>query len=173
VRSATSMIKKAVLLALKEGILLPADLYGLDDEGFYAKLRAIAYPPFALVDAVFEGRIYAPVLDLPFSEANPRHRSILDLGARLELERALAGEAKVDMLDLVIDLPEGVSFETELPVLSDYAGEASLSSKPFSQSATVFTPPVVAGFARALRRVRVFARESSTRLEAAALGLLG
>lgn len=168
VRSATSMIKKAVLLALKEGVLLPADLYGLDDEGFYARLRAIAYPPFALVDAVFEGRVYASVLDLPFSEADPRHRGLLDLGARLELERTLAAEAGLDTLDLVIDVPEGVSFETELPVIGELG-----SSLPFSRSPTVFTPPVVAGFARTLRRVRVFAREPSSRLESAAQGLLG
>lgn len=170
VRSATAMIKKAVLLALNEGVLLPADLYGLDDDGFYAKLRAIPYPPFALAQRVFDGRVYGTVVDLPFDPADPRHSGLLDLGARLKFEAALAAEAGGGQggLDLVVDVPEGVSFETELPVLS---GEGR--AQPFSGSATVFTPPVVAGFARVLRRIRVFAREPSARLESAALDLLG
>jgi uncharacterized protein len=167
VRSATAMIKKAVLLALNEGILLPGELYGLDDDGFYARLRSIPYPPFALAEAVFQSRIFGAVLDLPFDEA--RHGSLLDLGSRLELEAALAaaGGPGLDSLDLVIDLPEGVSFETELPVLGE------IGAVPFPMSSTVFTPPVVAGFARSLRRVRVFARQPSERLKAAALDMLG
>jgi uncharacterized protein len=173
VRSATAMIKKAVLLALNEGRLSPGGLYGLDDDGFYAKLRAIPFPPFALAESVFEGRLYGCVLDLPFSEADPRHRGLLDLNSRLEAEEALATEAGggCSGLDLVIDVPEGVSFETDLPVLMGGGGAAR--TVPFSESATVFTPPVVAGFASSLRRLRVFARSPSPRLEAAAALMLG
>ncbi len=175
VRSATAMIKKAVLLALNEGALVPADLYGLDDDGFYAKLRAIPFAPFALAEAVFEGRIYGAVLDLPFDAGDPRHASLLDLGSRLKLEEALAAEAggRVGGIDLVIDVPEGVSFETDLPVMREDTRRVDGRAMPFSESPTVFTPPVVAGFARSLRRIRVFAREASDRLAAAALDLLG
>lgn len=172
VRSATAMIKKSVLLALNEGVLRSEDLYGLDDDGFYAKLRSIPYPPFALAQAVFEARIFECVLDLPFEAG--RHASLLDLGARLALEEALAADCGrgLGSLDLVIDIPEGVSFESELPVI----GEGG--AVPFSRSSTVFTPPVVAGFATSLRRLRVFARPGSVqggpaRLAAAALDRLG
>jgi HD superfamily phosphohydrolase len=44
VRSATAMIKKAVLLALKSGVLFPQELYGLDDDGFHARLRSLRFP---------------------------------------------------------------------------------------------------------------------------------
>ena len=42
------MIKKAVLLALKEGVLETRMLYGLDDDGFYAKLRRSTSRPSPL-----------------------------------------------------------------------------------------------------------------------------
>jgi uncharacterized protein len=170
VRSATAMIKKAVLMALGEGVLRPEELYGLDDEGFYAKLRSIDYPPFALASAVFEGRVYGTVLDLPFDSGNERQSRLLDLGARLRAEEELAHEAGIGSLDLVIDLPESVSFETDLPVVGD-AGAGATRAFPFSESPTVFTPPVVEGFASSLRRLRVFAREPSERLARAARSL--
>ncbi|MGA2546879.1 MAG: HD domain-containing protein [Rectinemataceae bacterium] len=177
VRSATAMIKKAVLMALNEGKLSPKDLYGLDDDGFYSMLRGIRYGPFALAAAVFEGRIYGTVLDLPFSEFDERHRGLLDLGSRLKVEAALAAEAGggFSSLDLVIDVPEAISFETDLPVLLDPPDRRGDERPvlPFPRSSTVFTPPVIAGFARSLRRVRVFARESSERLEAAARAMFG
>jgi uncharacterized protein len=169
VRSATAMIKKAVLLALNEGILSPEELYGLDDDGFYAKLRSIPYPPFALAEAVFEARAFGSVLDLPYDAEDERHRALLDLGSRLKAEETLAADCGQGLgsLDLVIDIPEGVSFETELPVVGEKA------AVPFPKSSTVFTPPVVASFARSLRRLRLFARRPSERLEAAALAMLG
>ena len=168
VRSATAMIKKAVLLALGEGILEPEDLYGLDDEGFYAKLRSIDFPPFALAGAVFEGSVYGTVLDIAFDGSDERHRRLLDLEERLSVEEHLAAQAGLGSLDLVVDLPEGVSFETDLPVL----GERS-PALPFSESATVFSPPVVAGFASSLRRLRVFTKAPSGRLESALRAFFG
>jgi HD superfamily phosphohydrolase len=184
VRSATAMIKKAVLLALNEGVLRAEDLYGLDDDGFYAKLRAIPFAPFALAEAVFDGRTYSTVLDIAFDDEAESHRRLLDLGSRLAAEEALASEAGLGSLDLVIDLPEGVSFETDLSVVGEKAHrDRGLSAGrrlanegsaiPFPDSPTVFKPPVVAGFARALRRLRVFAKSPSEGLEAAAMELLG
>jgi HD superfamily phosphohydrolase len=165
VRSATAMIKKAVLQALGEGLIRPEELYGLDDEGFYSMLRGLEYPSIALADAVFEGRIYSTILDLPFDGGDGSHAALLDLGSRLEAEAALAKEGGIGALDLVIDLPEPISFETELTVLGDSDAAAA---RRFSESPTVFSPPVVAGFASSLRRLRVFAREGSDRLSRAA-----
>ena len=165
VRSATAMIKKAVLLALREGVLESDDLYGLDDDGFYAKLRSLDYAPFALADAVFEGRAYGTMLDLPFDPSDVRHSSLLDLGERTRIEELLAAKAGIGSLDLVVDVPEGVSFETDLPILGGRGGVV-----PFSESATVFSPPVVAGFAASLRRLRVFAASPSDALASALRG---
>ena len=177
VRSATAMIKKAVLMALNEGLLQPKDLYSLDDDGFYAMLRGIPYPPFALAASVFEGRIYNTVLDISFSKLDERHYGLLDLNHRLKVEKELAVEAGkgCGSLDLVIDVPEAISFETDLPVLldgPDRCGEERCAV-PFPQSPTVFTAPVIADFARSLRRIRVFAREGSAGLAAAAMGMFG
>jgi HD superfamily phosphohydrolase len=181
VRSATAMIKKAVLLALREGVLTPDQLYGLDDDGFYAKLRSIDYGPFTLADSVFEGRVYETVFDIPFDPSDSRHQSLLDLETRLEFETSLSAVIGLGSLDLVVDIPEVVSFETNLPVILGEGGsmetpspaELGSASKgkprkavPFSESPTVFSPPVVAGFARSLRRLRVFARSPSAELEA-------
>jgi HD superfamily phosphohydrolase len=175
VRSATAMIKKAVLMALKEGRLGPDDLYGLDDDGFYARLRGIPYAPFELAEAVFEGRIHQTVLDLPFSDLDDRHLALIDLGSRLDIEERLAGEAGLGSLDIVIDVPEAVSFETDLPVLLDSPerGGGERCAVSFPLSPTVFTPPVIAGFARSLRRVRVFARKPAARLESVARDMFG
>jgi uncharacterized protein len=162
VRAATAMIKKAVLLALGEGVLKVEDLYGLDDESFYSKLGSMNFAPFALVGSVFQGGIYGTVLDIPYNGSDPRHIRLLDLAARLAEEASLAARAGIGSLDLVIDVPEGVSFETDLPVISEGFVQ------PFPQSHTVFTPPVVAGFASSLRRLRVFAKAPSARLEAVA-----
>jgi uncharacterized protein len=176
VRSATAMIKKAVLMALREGILRPDELYGLDDDGFYSKLRSLPYPPFSLAQAVFEGRLYSAVLDLPFDGSDQRQLRLLDLGARLKAEEALASDSGAEALDVVIDIPEGVSFETDLQVLSEPSSPGDAKTQkaiPFSRSSTVFTPPVVAGFASSLRRLRVFAKEGSARVQAAAARMLG
>jgi uncharacterized protein len=163
VRSATAMIKKAVLLALGDGILAPEELYGLDDEGFYALLRsrgrARSYRPFDLAARVFDARLFGCVLDLPLDLSDERQARLLDLGSRLKAEEALAAAAGLGSLELVIDLPESISFETELCVLS--GGRA----RAFSASPTVFTPPVVAGFASSLRRLRVFSASPSARLQ--------
>jgi hypothetical protein len=76
----------------------------------------------------------------------------------------------------VVDLPEGVSFETDLPVIADRGagGAAARGARPaaiaarFAESETVFSPPVVEGFARSLRRIRVFASRPTERLREAA-----
>jgi HD superfamily phosphohydrolase len=183
VRAATSMAKKAVLLALDSGALQPEELYGLDDDGFHALMRSLgggtgprawsAPGPAALAEAVFEGRTFETVLDLPYEAANPRHAVLADLGSRLRAEEELAARASVrggamGPLDLVIDLPEPISFETDLPVL----GPGGIGATPFTESPTVFSPPVVAGFAAALRRVRVFAARPGEAVERAARDLL-
>ncbi|MDP3176637.1 MAG: HD domain-containing protein [Spirochaetaceae bacterium] len=165
VRSATAMIKKALSMALEEGAIKPEELYGLDDDGFHARLRSIPFAPFALADSVFEGRIYAAFLDLPFDEGDPRHAGIADLSLRLRVEEELAVRGGLGSLDVIVDLPEPISFETDLTVLASVPGAESL---PFSESPSVFSPPVVAGFARSLRRLRVFASEPSPALSRSA-----
>jgi hypothetical protein len=176
VRAATAMVKKAVLLALEEGILEVGELYGLDDDGFYARIRSLpsrsaaGAAPCAPAESVFQGRVYPVILDIPFEQR--RHESLLDLGARLVAEedlatRASTGVERLSPTEVVIDIPESVSFETDLPILEEGSG-----TLPFSECATVFSPPVVAGFGRILRRVRVCVARPSEKMVKAARDLL-
>ena len=52
VRVATAMIKKAVFMGLTEQVIRPDDLYGLDDELFFARFGDDPYPPFELIAEV-------------------------------------------------------------------------------------------------------------------------
>jgi HD superfamily phosphohydrolase len=164
VRSATSMVKKAVFLALETGALAPAELYDLDDAGFVALMRGRAFEARPLAEAVFELRPWRLLLDLPFDAANLFQGGLLDLRVRALFEAELAREAGLSPLDLVLDIPEAVSFESDLPILFPETGEALA----FSKSTTVFGPAVVTGFATSLRRLRLFAARPDEGLRAAA-----
>ncbi len=162
VRAPTAMVKKAVFLALRDGLLKAEELYGLDDSGFFSLVLGRDYAPFALMEEVVRRRPYTLLIDLPFDPGDPRHRAVLDLASRCALEEELARRisdrepsAALGPLELVIDLPEPISFESDLPVV-DAEG-----ARPFSHSATVFSPAVVEGFTRALRRLRVFVKRPS------------
>jgi uncharacterized protein len=174
VRSATAMIGKSVQLALDAGVLDPEGLYSLDDSSFYATLAAAAFEPFGLARKVFEGETYRVALDLPFDERDPRHARLAEVRARRELEAELAAASGLGPLDLVVDLPEDITFEMGLPILSREAPEAGRRGAPGSEGATVFSRPVVEGFVRSLKRIRVFCESSryGARLAEAAEGAL-
>ncbi len=163
VRAATAMIKKAVVEALAAGSLSPEELYGLDDHGFYVLMDRKGRDGQGLIKAVFNGCILKSRFELPFDEANPSHRKAADLALRPGLEAEL--EKLSGASQVVIDVPEPISFESDLPVIGSGAG--------FSAYATVFRPEVVASFTNSLRVLRVYSRtDSGSRLAAAASGLL-
>jgi HD superfamily phosphohydrolase len=163
VRAATAMIKKAVVEALAAGMLVPDDLYGLDDHGFYALMDSKGRDRQGLIKAVFNGAILKSRFELPFDDANPAHRRAADLALRPGLEAEL--EELSGATQVVIDVPEPISFESDLPVIGSGSG--------FSAYATVFRPEVVDSFTRSLRVLRVFASsDPGDRLVAAASGLL-
>jgi hypothetical protein len=151
VRSATGMIKKALIGALVDGVLKPEDLYGLDDAGLFALLAGHSYPLFSLAEDVRSGRFFVTAAEFPFDET--MHRNLLDIGNRFRHEQALAGELSLPGKPLppeavVIDVPEPVSFETGLYV----TGEGCY----FSESSSVFNPAVVDGLVQSLRIIRIF-----------------
>ena len=132
---------------------------------------------------MFEGHVHPILLDIAFDEGDERHRALLDLGARLRLESELAEKAEREgahlrPLDVVIDIPEPVSFETNLPVLAEEPGShaqgrgGKAGCIAFGDCGTAFRPELVADFARTLRRVRVFVAEPSEQARKVALELL-
>jgi HD superfamily phosphohydrolase len=161
VRTATAMIKKALLLSLAEGALRPEQLYRLDDSGFEALLVATAGPGRALAERVFSRHLLRVAYQVPY--AAERHAEIEAPAARLRLEAQLAADLSkaagtvVLPHELVIDVPEAVSFEVDIDVGTGGGGQRS-----------VFGADVVAGFRRQLRVVSVLAPAEEAVARAAA-----
>lgn len=155
VRVATAMIKKALYLALSEGLARTDELYGLDDELFFSRFADRDMPCFGLIKAVAARRHYRVALEEPYPPHDLDLAFADDLTRRTDLEAAIARRlsqrlgSQVSPLEVIVDLPEKVSFEVSLPV------ETESGIVPYSQSETVFTPQVVRDFTRTLRRLRI------------------
>jgi len=153
VRVATAMIKKALFLALNEGVIRPVDLYGLDDDQFVGRMSGIDFAPFALISDVSSRTLHHVVWEAPFGDSNPAHAMLMDLEVRSALEERIAQrirkrgiEAKRE--DVILDIPEHVSFEMTMPVVRD--GRVM----DYMESGTVFTRKVIEDFTSTLRRIR-------------------
>ncbi len=126
VRIATAMIKKAVSLGLAGGLIHKEDLYGLDDDEFGRLFTEERSPAFRLIQDVRNRRLYRRVLRVPFRDESPIHRRLEDVGERMALEERIASEAgellgrRVPGEWVVIDIPERVSFEMEIPVREEH-----------------------------------------------------
>lgn len=152
VRVATAMIKKAVLMALGDGVIRPEELYGLDDELFFSRLAGIDYPPFELITRVPNRELYRVVWDSPYQEHEHGHLTNLD--ARFAAESRIAEQLSshgsvIRPEEVIIDIPENISFEVTIPVVNDE------DVVDYMDSGTVFTRQVVEDFTRTLRRVRL------------------
>ncbi|GHV83651.1 phosphohydrolase [Spirochaetia bacterium] len=152
VRSATSMIKKALFAGLKDGVITPQELYNLDDQELFHCLSAREHPLFKLGSYVRQGRLYAMAAEFPFDDS--RHGALSDLEKRSELEIDLAKELSSAAgksfcpNDIIIDVPESFSFETGLFVRDENCY--------FCDSSSFFKTDEVGAFAKTLRIVRVF-----------------
>ncbi|MBA7626174.1 hypothetical protein ES703_33618 [subsurface metagenome] len=155
VRVATAMIKKALLMGLAAGIIQPHTLYWMDDQDFFSFTRSMDYPPFRMVGYVGRRRLYKNLYSVPFQPGNQVQDGLLSLEKRLQFEEELAREVRrligrnVSPEAIVIDIPEPISFEIDLPVYDP--GEAK--SVRFNESGSVFDRGVVEGFSRTLRCV--------------------
>jgi uncharacterized protein len=161
VRAATAMIKNAVYTAMTEERIHAHDLYGLDDEDFTRTFTDSKYPPFRLIADVSSRRLYPLVREFPAGELLPAVADIAsDLAARSRLEAAIAEETAshsrrpVEPNRIIIDIPEPISFESDLTI------DTGTGCRPFPESGTVFNRTVVADFARSLRKIRVFVHPS-------------
>ena len=150
-RSATAMIKKAVLLSLSNQSLRPEQLYTLDDEQF-SHLGQKQSPLFGMVR---DNQLYPCRYEKPFGQDSPKESRLLDLGARTRFEEELSGRLGVPPHHLIIDIPEPISFESEIPILTE---EGSLSS--FSQLDQIFFHDIGRVFTKSLRKFRIFTHPS-------------
>ncbi len=156
-RSATAMIKKAVGLALAEGLFCERDLYDRDDESFSQLFTRNSHSvPARLFDAVRNNRLLVSRLTLPYLPIK-QHKRLYENG---EYRRRCEGEIyqrlskkhpKLAVHELIIDIPENVSFESDIPIVRE-SGE----TVPFSEADELFTPQIVRTFTSSLRKIRIF-----------------
>ena len=156
VRSATAMVKKALLFGLESGAIAGEELYNLDDQGLFTLAGEKISAFFNLVDSVRNGRLFVTAAEIPFEEKI--HGKLLALRERSGLEESLAAELSpllgesLDSDALVIDLPEPVSFESGLFVSDENCF--------FSASSSAFKSSLVDAFTKSLRIIRVFVAPS-------------
>lgn len=157
VRIATAMLMKAVMLGLKDGELLPSDLYGLTDDGFVQLLDRKRHPAFVLVDAVQGRRLHQQAFRIRFDQRLNEHRAIECPADRLKVEHRMRDAVSAELgreiheHEVIIDVPENNNFATDLLVQPDDDSEPVA----FSQAHTVFGDDVVARFGQTLRWISV------------------
>ena len=160
VRVATAMVKKAVCMGLCSGIIEKSQLYWLDDQEFFKFFEMSHFPPFQLVNDVLNRNLYKTVFRARFDPNNRMHNQLESITTRLTYEEKIAQRItkltgkKVADHEIIIDIPEKISFEIELPVL-DISGGGYL---PFRDTGSVFSESVIEGFSRCLRYISVICR---------------
>lgn len=160
VRSATSMVKKSMLLGLTSSVMSPENLYGLDDAGFRYFVAGNGGESFQPARDAFAGRLYGLAGEIAYDPENMIHADLNNMDKRLEAEAALAMAANLCESDIVIDIPEPIDFETNLMVMTGEGREA------FSLRSRLFMPESLSGLVQSLRKIRIFVHP---RVDAASL----
>ena len=147
VRSATAMIKKAVLKALENGVLIPNELYHLDDQGFFNLMERKKLE----FHAVRDGQFYVPAAEFHYDEKF--HSALSGINRRTEFEKSLAQALsekvkKITEDKLIIDIPEPISFESDLYIVDRNCF--------FPESSSVFKEQMINSLVKSLRVIRVF-----------------
>jgi HD superfamily phosphohydrolase len=149
VRAATSMIKKALIKGLEAGAIAGEELYGLDDQSLFTLL--VKKTGSALAESVWKGRLYTTAAEIPFVQAD--HACLKDIGGRSRHEQRLADEFRRAGIplggeDLIIDVPEPLSFETGLFVSDE--------QRCFAESSSAFKTETLDSFVKTLYTIRIF-----------------
>lgn len=150
VRSATAMIKKAVMLMLEESdSVRPEDLYYKDDDTFINLfgIKGVPEEAKALVYRVKHNRLFYIAYELPFNKE--RHTKLEDFTNRKDMEKRLSIETNIP--DVIIDIPEDVSFDESIYVVSDKGNNIM----DFMDARTVFSKDNIQSFTGKLRYIRV------------------
>jgi len=176
VRAATAMVKKALIYGLESGKLSCEDLYNLDDYSLFSLLEQKIGG--SLVESVQKGQIYSTAVEIsPESAAleasdkeqntntektgfNPLKidiEAIRNVKNRAQIEEKLAQElretggngfSEIKGEDIIIDIPEPVSFETGLYVADEQC--------TFKDSSSAFKMETVNAFVKTLYTIRIY-----------------
>jgi HD superfamily phosphohydrolase len=157
VRIATAMVKKALFLGLSGDIIKPSELYDLNDNSLFALAQTHDFKPFSLLSLVANRELYKQIYSTPFLNTNPAHTALEHLDHRNHKENLIAEELSretgipVHSEDIIIDIPERISFEIDVPV-QRLRDEEHVR---FRESGSVFTPETVSNFVHTLRHISV------------------
>ncbi len=150
-RSATAMIKKAVLSALHDGTLLAQDLYGLDDEQFFLLPERKRFTGSSLFSLVRDNQLYGANFEKPFEEDGLLEKETKNLSDRLSYEAQLAKRLGCEAYEIIVDIPEPISFEADIPIL-----HSDGSTKGFAEVDNLFSYDIGKVFTKSLRKFRIF-----------------
>ena len=104
-----------------------------------------------LAQGVLERQLYKVAAEIKFDGTNPIHTRLERLDNRHQAEEGLAQLLGIPPQHILIDIPERISFESDLWICDEEV--------PFSQSSTVFSSQTVASFTGSLRKIRVAIRQ--------------
>lgn len=164
VRIATAMVKKALLLAMNQGVLSPEQLYDLNDHALFTLASGMSFEPFKLLHFVSRRTLYKQVFCIPFDPSRQSHILLQNLDSRISKENQVAEEisketgSPMKTEDVIIDIPEEISFEIDVPVRTHHSGENIL----FDKSGSVFTPETILNFVKSLRHISLFIKRNDT-----------
>ena len=158
VRSATAMIKKALLCSLEQGILAPEDLYVLDDEQFFMLPNTLSFKPLALFSQVRDNNMLSCRYEEDFDKNRALDNKASSLQERLAIEDRLwhklsttYGYKSLESYQVIIDIPEPIMFESDIPLIQKDGTEIT-----FNKADTVFSQDVGKVFTKNLRKTRIF-----------------
>ena len=157
VRSATCMIKKALLEGLRDGVLSFDDLYFIDDFDFdRLPDRHPDYGPFSLIERVADSQLLSRIWSRPYRPGGRLETACADLFDRLDVEQSLYRRLsrrypQLRPYEVVIDIQEPISFESDTMILVD--GQA----RPFTEVSTIFSSDVARQFTSSLRTIALYA----------------
>ena len=140
VRISTALMKKALNAALTEKKIITSELYELDDNSIFSVLEKCKnFPEYKCALAVKNNFLYETVFEFSFDTSNNLHKNLEDLKFRSNFEKELAEKLNIEQTDILIDVPENISFESNL-----------LDGKE-----TVFSKNTIKSFTQNLRKIRI------------------
>ena len=153
VRIATAMIKKAVFSGLEQTAFSKEALYHQDDKGIFKLLDSCRFKEKSLGENLRKGTLYVIIAEVPFNPLNKNHLRLEDLRKRKDEESAIAEKLsrlikqKIDAVDVLIDIPERISFESDLFIQDE--------NTVFSKSSTIFSEHFIKSLVPSLRKIRI------------------
>lgn len=139
VRIATALMKKSLNAALSKKLIENHQLYQLDDNTIFELLSKLNFNELQCALAVKENKLYETIFEIPFDSNNNFHKKLENLNFRAKFEETLADKLKCPLWELVVDIPENISFESNL----------------LDNKSTVFSKNTIDSFTKNLRKIRI------------------